>query len=137
MMYYSDEYLCHYGVLGMKWGQHLMAKSYSKSDYKKRMSNNNYANRVKQLANINVTNAYQRSNGDSKKAIADTYAHLHDMQNTFQTSITKMDNKIISYGSNPLMVVSKKSAIKSVNSLMDGWTLTRDTEEYLNERSGK
>lgn len=27
MMYYSDEYLCHYGVLGMKWGQHLMAKA--------------------------------------------------------------------------------------------------------------
>lgn len=22
----SDDYLCHYGVLGMKWGQHLMAK---------------------------------------------------------------------------------------------------------------
>lgn len=25
-MYYSDDYLCHYGVQGMKWGQHLMAK---------------------------------------------------------------------------------------------------------------
>lgn len=25
-MYYFDNYLCHYGVLGMKWGQHLMAK---------------------------------------------------------------------------------------------------------------
>lgn len=25
-MYYSDEYLAHYGVQGMKWGQHLMAK---------------------------------------------------------------------------------------------------------------
>ena len=22
-MYYSNDYLCHYGVLGMKWGQHL------------------------------------------------------------------------------------------------------------------
>ena len=26
MMYYSNDNLCHYGVLGMKWGQHLMAK---------------------------------------------------------------------------------------------------------------
>ena len=26
-MYYSNDYLCHYGVLGMKWGQHLMAKA--------------------------------------------------------------------------------------------------------------
>lgn len=25
-MYYSDDYLCHYGVQGMRWGQHLMAK---------------------------------------------------------------------------------------------------------------
>ena len=31
MMYYSDEYLCHYGVLGMKWGQHIAARSQAKS----------------------------------------------------------------------------------------------------------
>lgn len=24
--YYNSDYLCHYGVEGMKWGQHLMAK---------------------------------------------------------------------------------------------------------------
>lgn len=26
-MYYSNDYLAHYGVQGMKWGQHLMAKA--------------------------------------------------------------------------------------------------------------
>ena len=31
MMYYSNDYLCHYGVLGMKWGQHIAARSQAKS----------------------------------------------------------------------------------------------------------
>ena len=30
-MYYSNDYLCHYGVLGMKWGQHIAARSQAKS----------------------------------------------------------------------------------------------------------
>ena len=30
MMYYSNDYLCHYGVLGMKWGQHIAARSQAK-----------------------------------------------------------------------------------------------------------
>lgn len=30
--YYNSDYLCHYGVQGMKWGQHLMAKIKDKVD---------------------------------------------------------------------------------------------------------
>jgi hypothetical protein len=38
MMYYSNDYLCHYGVLGMKWGQHLFGKTEASRAGKKRAS---------------------------------------------------------------------------------------------------
>jgi hypothetical protein len=43
MMYYSDEYLCHYGVLGMKWGQHLFGKTEASSAGRKRASKSDRA----------------------------------------------------------------------------------------------
>ena len=38
MMYYSNDYLCHYGVLGMKWGQHLFGKTEASRAGRKRAS---------------------------------------------------------------------------------------------------
>ena len=37
-MYYSNDYLCHYGVLGMKWGQHLMARKQASSQRKAKIA---------------------------------------------------------------------------------------------------
>ena len=37
-MYYSNDYLCHYGVLGMKWGQHLFGKTEASRAGRKRAS---------------------------------------------------------------------------------------------------
>lgn len=55
MMYYSNDYLCHYGVLGMKWGQHLFGgNSVSSSSRKvrtnkssKTSNSNSVGNRLK------------------------------------------------------------------------------------------
>ena len=38
MMYYSNDYLCHYGVLGMKWGQHIAARSQAKATRKAKIA---------------------------------------------------------------------------------------------------
>lgn len=43
MMYYSNEYLCHYGVLGMKWGQHLFGKTEASRAGRKRASKSDRA----------------------------------------------------------------------------------------------
>ena len=37
-MYYSNDYLCHYGVLGMKWGQHLMARKQASAQRKAKIA---------------------------------------------------------------------------------------------------
>ena len=43
MMYYSNDYLCHYGVLGMKWGQHLFGKTEGSRAGRKRASKSDRA----------------------------------------------------------------------------------------------
>ena len=43
MMYYSNDYLCHYGVLGMKWGQHLFGKTEASRAGRKRASKSDRA----------------------------------------------------------------------------------------------
>ena len=61
MMYYSDEYLCHYGVLGMKWGQHLFGGSNSNSKSSR-------SNRSKTTATKAITNSTKSSKSGKKSA---------------------------------------------------------------------
>ena len=129
----NSAYLAHYGVLGQKWGQHLMAKTYTKEGYAKRMSDSKYSKAVDDYSGIALRDSNQ---GDwhklsGKQLRNNAVVHLRDMQSEFQKRISSLDNEIISYGSNPLAIVKRNSAVKKANKAMMGWTLARDTEEYL------
>jgi esterase/lipase len=58
MMYYSDEYLCHYGVLGMKWGQHLFGKTEASRAGRNRATKANKKAARQYIATSAVVGAY-------------------------------------------------------------------------------
>ncbi len=86
-MYYSNDYLCHYGVLGMKWGQHLMAKAKSLTPSARRKAKRDAesaAYQVKEAARLkaSATNHKRQVARRKKMTVAQSDAELARIKKT-------------------------------------------------------
>ena len=81
-MYNNDDYLQHYGVLGMKWGVHRgkVSQAYGKASTKRRKLDN----RV-----VKAKNAYEKATIKANTGVAAKYKKLQTKADAIQTKADK------------------------------------------------